>query len=104
MLPEDNFPDLETADFNDYNLVVIPAFPNGPPTINEANLGEVQGWLASLGYHSAYVVFSRSMTAFADFYGAPYGYAQLVNAVRSRPGWSVVYRNADTTIYRVRVG
>ncbi len=104
VLPEDNFPDLETADSNDYNLVVIPAFPNGPPTINEANLGEIQGWLASLGYRSAYVVFSRSMTSFADFYGAPYGYAQFVNAVRGRPGWSVVYRNADTTIYRVRVG
>jgi hypothetical protein len=104
VLAEDNFPDLETADFNDYNLVVIPAFPNGPPSINEANIGEVQGWLASLGYRSAYVVFSRSMAAYADFYGAPYGYAKLVNAVRSRPGWSVVYRNVDTTIYRVRVG
>jgi hypothetical protein len=27
-----------------------------------------------------------------------------VSAIRSKPGWAVVYRNADTTIYRVRVG
>lgn len=101
VLPEDNFPDLEAADFYDYNLEAIPAFPNGPPSINEGNLGEVQRWIASFGHHSAYVVFSRSMAAYADFYGAPYGYAHLVNAVRGTPGWSVVYSNADVTIYRV---
>jgi hypothetical protein len=43
------------------------------------------------------------MATYADFFGAPQGYAQLENAVQSTVGWSVVYRNADATIYRVNV-
>lgn len=102
VLPVDNFPDLETADFNDYNLEAIPTDPHGPRNINEANIGEVQEWITSLGYTTAYVIFSRSMAEYANFTGLPYGYAQMVNAVRSRPGWSVVYRSANVTIYLVR--
>jgi hypothetical protein len=96
---------LETADYNSYNLQAMPADPQvGASWLDEANVSEVEAWIVSLGYHSAYVVFSRNMAAYTDYFGAPHGYAQLVNAVRSRPGWSVVYRNADTAIYRVHVG
>jgi hypothetical protein len=102
VLPIDDFPDLESADFNDYNVEIIPAAPDGPPNINLNNVGEVQEWLASQGYRTAYVVFSQSMAEEANWAGKPYGYAQLVNAVRSSPGWSIVYRNTNATIYRVR--
>jgi hypothetical protein len=95
VLPVDNFPDLESADFNDYNVIAIPA------NIDEDNIGEVQEWISSLGYHTIYVVFSRSMAEDVNWAGRPSGYAQMVNAVWSRPGWSIVYRNTDATIYSV---
>ena len=103
VLPVDDFPDLETANFNDYNLKVIPTKPNSLPDINEANIGEVQEWIASQGYHTAYVVFSHSMAEYASFTGLPYGYAQMANVVRSRQGWSVIYHSPDVTIYLVRL-
>jgi hypothetical protein len=105
VLAADDFPDLETADYNSYDLQVMPADPQeGQPWMDEADVGQVDGWIASLKYRSAYVVVSRNMAAYANYFGAPRGYAQLVGAIRSKPGWAVVYRNADTTIYRVRVG
>ena len=66
-------------------------------------MASVEAWIASLGHHSVYVVFSRSMAAYVDYFGTPQGYAQLRSAIAARPGWSVVYRNADTTIYRVNL-
>ena len=103
VLEVDDFPDLESADFNDYNLKVIPAYTEDSTTVNEANLAKVRRWLDSLGYRSAYVVVSRSMAVDADYFGTPPHYSQLINAVRDRPGWSIVYRNADATIYRVHL-
>lgn len=104
LLAANDFPDTETADYKSYNLQWIPADSLSPPDLlNEANVGEVQAWIASLGYRSAYVVFSRSMAAYVNYFGTPYGYEQMVSTIRSRPGWSIVYRNADTTIYRVHV-
>jgi hypothetical protein len=105
VLAADDFPALETADYNDYDLQIMPADPQlGEPWLDEANVREVEAWIVSLGYDRAYVVFSRTMAAYTDYFGAPHGYAQLVSTIRSRPGWSVVYRNAATTIYRVHVG
>jgi hypothetical protein len=104
VLPADDFPDLESPDFYDYELAVIPADPqNSPANINEANLAEVQNWITYLGYHSAYVVFSRTMTAYYNYYGVPFGYPQMEREVRGRRGWSVVYHNIDTTIYHVNL-
>ena len=55
---------------------MIPADPRKIATrVNETNLAQVQGWLTSLGYHSAYVVFSRSMDDYADYFGAPADYS-----------------------------
>jgi len=104
VLAADDLPALETANYNYFDLQVMPADPhNGASWLNEADVSAVEAWIASLGYRSAYVVFSRSMAAYVGYFGAPRGYSQLVNTVRGRPGWSVVYRNADVTIYRVRV-
>jgi hypothetical protein len=104
VLAADNLPGLESANYNDYNMAVIPADPqDGQSWPNEASTIQVEQWLASFGHHDIFVVFSRSMATYADFFGAPQGYAQLENAVQSTVGWSVVYRNADATIYRVNV-
>jgi hypothetical protein len=105
VLAADDFPALEAADYNSYDLQVIPSDPlYGESWLDEANADEVRAWIDSLRNRSAYVVFSRSMAAYASFFGAPQGYAQLAGGVQNRLGWSVVYRNADTTIYRIATG
>ena len=104
MLAAENVPALETADYDHHSLQVIPADPQyGQSWLSESNVPEVEKWLASFGNRDIFVVFSRSMAAYATYFGAPHGYAQLANAAQSTIGWSVVYRNADTTIYRVSV-
>jgi hypothetical protein len=105
VLPVDNFPVLETADYNNYEVQIMPADPQvGASWLNEGNLPEVERWIASLGHLSAYVVVSRSMNGSADYFGAPRGYAKLVSTIPSALGGSVIYRNSDATIYRVNVG
>jgi hypothetical protein len=105
VLPVDNFPVLETADYNAYEVQIMPADPQvGASWLNEGNLPEVKAWIADLGHTSAYVVVSRSMNASADYFGAPKGYATLVRTIPSALGGSVVYRNSDATIYRVNLG
>jgi hypothetical protein len=105
VLAAGNFPGLETADYSSYDLQVIPSDPQyGESWLDEGSVDDVTAWIDSLGHRSAYVVFSRSMAAHATFSGAPQGYAQLAGGVRNRVGWSVVYRNPDTTIYRLAAG
>jgi hypothetical protein len=101
-LADDNFPKLETANYNSYILRIIPAGPQLPETSLD-NVNRVKAWIDSFGYQSVYVVFSSSMAANATYFDSPSDYAQLASAVKSTPEWSVVYRNADTTIYRVHV-
>ena len=84
---------------------MIPSDPQfGESWLDEGNVYDVTAWIDSLGHATAYVVFSRSMAAYATYFGAPQGYAQLAGSVQNILGWSVVYRNADTTIYRVAAG
>jgi hypothetical protein len=105
VLAADNFPMLETANYNSYALRVMPSDPQlHQAWLDEANVTDVETWINSLGRRNAYVVFSRSMAAYATYFDAPLGYAQLARAVQGRQGWSVVYRNDDTIIYRVTVG
>jgi hypothetical protein len=104
VLPDDNFPALETADYNSYDLQVMPADPQfGQAWLDEGNVADVQSWIASLGNQPAYLVVSRSMSADARYFGAPHGYEKLVSEIPSWLGASVVYHNADTTIYRLAV-
>ena len=105
VLAADDFPGLEVGNYSSYNLQVMPADPQfGQSWLNEASLTDVEQWLASFGSTSTYVVFSRSMAAYADYFGYPAGYAQLASEVRSSPAWRVVYRNPNVVIYRVAVG
>jgi hypothetical protein len=102
VLAVDNFPSLESADFKYFNLKAIPAYTQqGKTTV--ANQARVRRWLDSLGYRRAYVISSRSMVTHAQYFGMPSHYSQLIDAVLDKPGWSVLYSNADTTIYRVRL-
>ena len=104
VLPQENFPMLESADYNDYELQVMPSDPQiGQSWLDEADLPQVKSWIASLGQQTAYVVVSRSMNASAAYYGAPKGYTKLVSAIPTALHGSVIYRNADATIYRVNL-
>jgi len=104
ILAADNFPDLEVGNYNDYNLQVMPADPMEPPAyLNEGNKQAVDQWITSLGYHTAYLVISQSMTEYTDYFGGPHGYSKLVSTIGGEPGVSIAYRNADTTIYRVKI-
>ena len=104
-LAADNFPMLEVADFQSFNEQVMPADPmEGAAWLNEGNITAVDQWLASFGNSNDYVVLSNSMNNYHSYFGGPIGYLQMVSIVAHAPGWAVVYRNADTTIYRVQVG
>jgi hypothetical protein len=43
------------------------------------------------------------MTEYSDYFGGPRGYSKLVSTIGGEPGVSIAYRNADTTIYRVKI-
>jgi hypothetical protein len=102
LLPDDNFPSLQSANYNSYQLQVMPSDPQvGESWLDEGNLPQVKRWIADLGHDPAYIVVSRSMSASADFFGAPRGYARLVRTIPSALGGSVIYHNADATIYRL---
>jgi hypothetical protein len=104
VLPDDNFPVLETADYNSYEVKVMPSDPQlGQSWLDESNLAQVQSWIASLGHDTAYIVVSRSMSTSAAYFGAPTGYEKLVSTIPSAVGGSVVYHDAATTIYRLTV-
>ncbi len=101
-LPDDDFPAPEGALYNAYDLQYIPADPQlGAAWVNEGDVGAVERWVASLGRATGYVVFSRSMGAYAEYFGAPRGYSRLARTVATSPGWSIVYQNADVKIYHV---
>lgn len=104
VLPVQNFPALEAADYSAYDLQVMPADPQyGADWLSEGNVTAVEQWITSLGHPSTYVVFSRSMTKYAQYFGYPVGYDRLQAIVHDRPAWQLVYRNADVVIYNVRL-
>jgi hypothetical protein len=102
ILPADDFPGLEAANYASYDFQIMPSDPqNGASWLNEGSLGAVEQWIDSLGHPSAYVVFSRSMDNYASYFGYPMGYQRLAKAVAADSAWQVVYRNVDVVIYRV---
>ena len=105
VLPIDDFPQMEAYDYNAFNVERLPADVqlDVSPWMDEANLGEVETWVASLDMRTAYVVFSRSMAFYADFFGAPPGSLELEQVIATAPGSSLVYSNADVKIYRLDV-
>jgi hypothetical protein len=105
VLAADNFPMLEAPDYASFDETAMPSDPTvGADWLKEGDLTAVDQWLASFQNDNDYVVFSNGMQNYRTYFGVPLGYSQLVSEVALAPGWSVVYRNADTTIYRVQVG
>ena len=105
VLAADDFPGLEEANYRAYDLVIVPSDPQyGPAWLDEGNVIDVEQWIASQGHSSVYVVFSRSMANYADYFGYPTGYGQLAKAVPGNQRWHEVYRNPDVVIYRMTVG
>ena len=106
VLPSESFPLLETAQWDTYAVRIMPASPADPEPgkgawMDEARLAEVDYWIADdLGYRTAYVVVSRGMYYWVDFYGTPKGFVQMARELPTAPDWSVVFANADVTIYR----
>jgi hypothetical protein len=105
VLPVDNFPISEAANYHAYPLVQLSSAVWGTTgrRVDEGSADQVEIWLDGLKVKYAYVVFSRSMGIDATYHGTPQGYAQLASGVRNRYGWTVVYRNADTTIYQFQI-
>jgi beta-glucanase (GH16 family) len=104
VLPQENFPTLETADYSDYQLRVMPADPQiGTPWMNEGDLTQVERWFTHLGQKTAYIVVSRSMNASVGYYGSPKGYAEFVRAIPTAFRGIAIYHNDDATIYRLNL-
>jgi hypothetical protein len=105
-LPARNFPVGYVFDYGAYDVEFMPADYQitSDPWMDEGNLGDVTHWITSFGHRSAYVVVNRGMYSWSDFYGLPTGFLNLVKEIPTAPGWSVVYKNRDVTIYRVDVG
>jgi hypothetical protein len=104
VLPDDNFPTHETFNYHEYEILTMSDIVTADgKALNEGSVVAVENWMDSLQRNYAYVVFSRSMSIYTSYYGTPPGYAQLASAVQDRYGWTVVYRNADATVYQFQI-
>jgi hypothetical protein len=104
VLPVENFPALESANYNRYDIQTLPSDPQiGPSYLDEGSVPQVENWITGLGHRSAYVIVSRSMDNWSNFYGAPQGYATLVRDLPTAFHGTIVYQNRDVKIYRVTV-
>lgn len=106
VLATDNFPNLEAPDFKDFDTLIVPDFPLelGRAWLTDADLPAIEKWIASFHNSNTYVIFSRRENAYAVYFDNPSGMGKLEKDVAHAPGWTVVYRNSDATIYRVMVG
>ncbi len=102
VLPVGDFPILKAADYQAHDWRTLPSdvLLSERPRPNQADLDEVDSWVSGLGYGSAYVVVSRSMYSWSEFYGSP-GFLRMVREIPTSPRWAVVYSNDDVTIYRL---
>jgi hypothetical protein len=104
VLPSNNFPTLEAANYNKENIQLLPADEQfGQSWMNEGHLDVVKRWIRGFGYRQNYIVVSDSMLGWANFYDVTPGYRKLEGALRDGfLGAVPVYSNASTTIYRIR--
>jgi hypothetical protein len=103
VLPVDNFPIREIADYGAYDVRNMPSDVRlgEQAWLDQADLSQVDDWVAGLGHRTAYVVVSRGMHRWAEYYGSPRGFQDMVRKVPRAPRWGVIYRNDDVTIYRL---
>lgn len=105
-LPVDYFPIFETYDYDAFRLERMPSDLqlDVSPWMDESNLAEVEHWVADYGMSTAYFVVSRNMDFYVDYFGPPTGFPQLQHTMATAPGWSIIYRNQDVSIFRLDVG
>jgi hypothetical protein len=101
VLGAEDFPALQTADYADHRVLPLPADPAmGEAWMNTDDEAMVERWTSTLGPRPVYLVITATMTRYADYYGFPDGLAGLRADVAASPRWKLVYRNADSAIYR----
>jgi hypothetical protein len=101
VLAAEDFPALQTADYADYQVMPLPSDPlMGEPWLDAADEPTLEAWVVGLDAQPAYLVLSRSMTEYADYYGFPRHLDGLRANLASSPRWVAVHRNADVVIYR----
>jgi hypothetical protein len=102
VLAVDDFPVLETASYEHYRLEIMPSDPQvGPDWLNAGDLPLVNLWVSSLkAPNSTYLVLSRTMLAYSNYYGFPGGFKQLKRELTTSPDWTVYHTSKDTIIYR----
>jgi hypothetical protein len=106
VLPNEQFPTLQAATYNDFPVEVMPSDTQfvPQPYVNEGNALQVSNWIASLHRRTAYVVISQSMAQWNVYMGPPNGYNTFVQELREGELNAVpAYRNSSTTIYRISI-
>jgi hypothetical protein len=105
VLAAEDFPALQSADYADHRVLALPSDPlMGEAWLNASDEPMLERWIAGLGSRPAYLVVSRTMRKYADYYGFPAGLNGLRANVSASPRWTAVYRNADVVIYRFAAG
>jgi hypothetical protein len=106
VLAANDFPTVEVPDYLDWDSLIIPDYPLEPGMawLTDADVPAVDKWIASFHFKNTYVIFTRRENAYAVYYDNPVGMGKIESDVAHAPGWTVVYRNSDATIYRVKVG
>ncbi len=103
VLPVDNFPVLEAADYENHEVWFMPSDPqlgSDDDWLNAANVPMVDQWVASLTGPEKFLVVSQSMITYSAYYGFPTGYVKLARELPFSPDWTTVFKNNAVTIYR----
>jgi hypothetical protein len=105
VLAAEDFPALQTADYADYDVLPLPSDPlMGEAWLDAADEKTLDRWVAGLDAQPAFLVLSRAMTEYADYYGFPRHLDGLRADLAMSPRWTAVHRNADVVIYRYAAG
>jgi hypothetical protein len=101
ILADQDFPGLETASYESFDLQMLPADPLiGEDWMNAGNISEVNAWVEALSKTDRFLVVSQSMANYAAYYGYPNNFEHLTREIQTSPSWTTWYRNDDVTIYR----
>ncbi len=96
-----DFPALQTADYADFRLTTLPSDPAmGEAWLDLRDEEGVESVARSYGPAPVYLVLSRTMANYAEYYGFPRGLATLRENVARSPRWRVVHHDGDAVVYR----
>jgi hypothetical protein len=96
-----DFPALQTANYADFRLMPLPSDPAmGEAWLDARDEAGVEDLARSLGPAPVYIVLSRTMANYAEYYGFPRGFGTLRENVASSPRWRLVRHSGDVVVYR----